>query len=88
LSRFNCLSFNQQYNTGTNIRFDNVAVINPPTVGAAIGFIISAPVPVANITGIRAIIVVVAVIMAGLTRNKVPSITVLRILSIVFGTYS
>ena len=47
--------------------------MSPPTVGAAMGFMISDPLPVENITGINAIIVVIVVMMViflVLTRKK------------------
>ena len=69
------------------MRLDKVAVINPPTVGEAIGLIISEPVPVESITGIRAMIVVTVVIIAGLTLSNPPSITVRRISSMVLGAF-
>ena len=72
----NSFSLIQLYKTGTKIRFASVAVTKPPTVGAAIGFMISDPEPVANITGRSAMIVVIVVIIAGLTLNNPASITV------------
>ncbi len=80
-----CFSFIQLYKIGTKIRLDKVTVISPPTVGDAIGFMISEPVPVDNIIGISAIIVVTVVIIAGLTLKRVPSITVFLISSMFLG---
>ena len=60
---------------------------SPPTVGDAIGFIISEPEPVESITGRSAIIVVMVVIIAGLTLKSPPSVTVLRISSTDLGAF-
>ena len=57
-------------------------------VGAAMGFIISEPVPVENMIGIKARIVVIVVIAAGLILSMPPSKTVFRISSTVFGAFS
>ncbi|MBA7620285.1 hypothetical protein ES703_27631 [subsurface metagenome] len=51
----------------------SVAVRIPPTVGTAIGFITSEPVPVENITAMSARIVVAVVITMGLTLRRAAS---------------
>lgn len=56
---------------------DKVAVIKPPIVGEAMGFITSEPVPEENIMAIRAIMVVAVVMIAGRTLKSPPSIIVL-----------
>jgi hypothetical protein len=57
---------------GTRIKFRRVAVTIPPTVGVAMGFMISAPVPVLIKMGIRARMVVAVVMIMGLTLSNPP----------------
>ena len=56
------------YIAGMTISVRIVDVTMPPTIGAAIRFITSAPVPALHMMGIRAAVVVVAVIIIGLIR--------------------
>ena len=51
-----------------------VDVISPPIIGAANGFITSAPVPVLHMMGIRPIILVATVMTLGRRRKTDPSI--------------
>ena len=47
-------------------------VATPPTIGAAMRFITSAPVPVLHMIGTRAMKVVAAVMIFGRTRRTAP----------------
>ena len=50
-----------------------VEVTSPPTMGAAIRCMISAPAPVPNMTGVKPMMVVKTVISLGRTRSTAPS---------------
>ncbi len=56
------------YIAGMTISVRIVDVNIPPTIGAAMRFITSAPAPALHMMGIRAAVVVVAVIIIGLIR--------------------
>ena len=62
-----------EYNTGNTKRVSNNALAIPPTMGAAIRLIISAPVPDENKIGIRPSIIDSDVIIIGLSRCIAPS---------------
>ena len=76
-----------EYNTGTT-KIVSTAIDMPPTIGIAMGTMISDPLPVEDKTGINAIIVVAVVIMAGRTLNSPASTTVCLISSTVLGNFS
>ena len=62
------LSFNMAKNTGTRISTWMVEVIMPPTIGAAIGFITSEPIPDSHKIGARLSITTATVISLGRRR--------------------
>ena len=66
-------SFMSAKNTGTRISTWMVEVIMPPTIGAAIGFITSEPIPDSQRIGIRLARTAVTVISLGRKRWTAPS---------------
>src|SRR5215467_14101933 len=65
-------SFITAKNTGTRIKTWMVEVIMPPTMGAAIGFMTSEPIPVSHKIGIKLASTAVTVISFGRSRCTAP----------------
>src|SRR5580700_230185 len=79
-------SFISAKKTGTKISTWMVDVIIPPTIGAAMGFITSEPIPVSQRIGMRLARTAHTVINFGLSRWTAPSITAASMSSCLSGT--
>ena len=68
-------SLHSEYTAGITTNVSTVLVIIPPTIGAAIRFITSAPVPCDQRMGTRPAMMAVTVIIFGRTRSTAPDST-------------
>lgn len=72
-ARASWYSFHREYTAGITISVSRVLEIIPPTIGAAIRFIVLAPVSVPQRIGSNPAMIAVTVIIFGRTRSTAPS---------------